>query len=213
MMYKFGNIIFNNQKHVLEHIENILEKHFGKNYIDDQNDINFLLDFYRLHYRYKHCINSILYFHVGLQYKYYIISITKNDGKIDFPSKNVFKKQKPDHNLKILTKCLRNAINNEINDFKNNSEKICNSCKQFCDYYDCDHIINFKTILYNFIDENNYENINFEKDVDEIDGKKYLNDNQKEYRIKFENYHKSIPNNLQILCKNCHNKKTFSKNK
>ena len=100
---------------------------------------------------------------------------------------------------------MRYAIHNDIQMFKNQAEQKCNHCGIKYVDFDCDHYeIEFKEMSESFIKLNGLCDKFESKDIFTCFG-------DQKYEKEWINYHNSKAK-LQLLCVDCHKKKSFSKN-
>lgn len=144
-------------------------------------------------------------FDIG-DFKNTVLCVIKKDGtkqSISYKDciKNRFGKTvKKSNNLNNkLSKAMRNAISDEIINFKNGAVLKCTECGTKDANMDVDHIIDFVKLSSDFIKQ---KNIPIEFD-EKIGGQYYFKKCNEDFENDWKNYHKNQVNNLRILCHNC----------
>lgn len=202
-MYNICNISFKTQKEVKQYINELFIKNgFGK--VRKDTHI-FLLELIKRHPEYEKKVgvgidNFLLSQNPISKQKSYHLSFTRIDGTQDDISYNLCIKGKEITKKTNTLNAMRNAIRNDIKEFKLNAIQKCNVCEIVNVNFDCDHYgKEFKEISENFIDKygvcNSFKNDSFFTCFDDD-----------EYNEKWIQYHSSNAT-LQLLCVNCHKEK------
>ena len=157
---------------------------------------------------------GIFFFSIDLDsWKKKYVKIVRIDDTSDDFSWNSAIDKKIKTPFELLKQAMRFEINNQILDYKYgfNSPYVCNICKKFTSTVEIDHWeIDFKDLFNNFIEENPDSPKTFDDEPSYHCPVFKLCD--KDFSKKWNEYHK-INAKLQLLCVDCHIKKTRIANK
>ena len=209
-------IIFKTKKECKEYVREIIKKlNIGEKIYKSNKLYQFFLDLVNRHPKKDFKIGcGISYFLIAFDsWKNKYVEIVRIDDTSDDFSWNSAIDKKIKTPFELLKQAMRFEINNQILDYKYrfDSPYICNICKNSTSLVEIDHCeIDFKDLLFNFIEKNPDCPKIFDDEPSYHSPVFKLCD--KDFSEKWNEYHK-INAKLQLLCVDCHTKKTRIANK